>query len=73
MTFDRSAFSNYKEVVGQTVKMGTGAQAVVEGIGDIIINASVDYSSSSSITCSIYRLLGVSFFLLLKWTKEDSW
>ncbi len=37
MTFDRSAFSNYKDGVGQSVKMGTGAQATVAGIGDVVI------------------------------------
>ncbi len=45
--FDRSAFSNYKEVAGQSVKIGTGAQATVAGIGDIVINACVDGSTST--------------------------
>ncbi len=47
MTFDRSAFSNYKDGVGQSVKMGTGAQATVAGIGDVVINACVDGSKSA--------------------------
>ncbi len=47
MTFDCSAFSTLKEVVGQSKKMGTGAQATVAGIGDSAINACVDCSTST--------------------------
>ncbi len=52
MTFDRSAFSTYKKVTGQSIEMGTGAKAIAAGIEDIVISVFINSAVSG---IEIYR------------------
>ena len=59
MTFDRSTFVTYKPMKSATVEMGTKAQAVVAGCGDVVVQLNVN---GRKMPCKLKDVLHVPEF-----------